>query len=137
MIFDEHNPRHIQILREELARAKRIITEEERGTDSWATSTIASKDPQFGRVIYRGAKDIMSRDKENEPKYNALLANYLRRINKATLEDLTVREMENFHDLLIKFKNKINPGKKYDPTKSSLTADAYKDGQGGGGWQGD
>ena len=137
MIFDERNPKHIQILREELARAKRIITEEERGTDSWATSTIASKDPQFGRVLYRGAKDIMSRDKENEPRYNRLLARYLENIGKAIMEDMTVREMENFHDLLIKFKNKLNPAKQFDPNNSALTPDAYKDGQGRGGWQGD
>ena len=133
MIFDERNPKHIQILREELARAKRIITEEERGTDSWATSTIASQDPLFGRVLYRGATHILKQDE----RYNALLAAYLRNINKATMEDMTVREMENFLDKLIAFKNKLNPGKEYDPTKSALTPDAYKDGQGRGGWQGD
>lgn len=138
MIFDEKNPRHIQILREELRRAKRIIAEqEERGTEDWANSTIASKDPTFGRVLYRGALDIMKRDAKNTRHYDALLSQYLRNVNKATIEDLTVREMENFWDKLVAFKNKLNPPHQYDTTKSALTPDAYKDGQGRGGWQGD
>ena len=137
MIFDEKNPRHIQILREELQRAKRIITEEERGTEDWANSTIASKDTTFGRVLYRGALDIMKRDAKNARHYDALLSQYLRNVNKATIEDLTVREMENFWDKLVAFKNKLNPPHQYDPTKSALDADSYKAGQGRGGWQGD
>lgn len=140
MIFNEKNQRHIEILREELKRARNSMNEQnamQRGTDAWATSTIASKDPLFGRVLYRGALDIMRRDPKNEARYNALLANYLRRIEKATIEDLTVREMENFHDLLIKFKNKIDPQKSFDPNDSALTAAAYKDGYVRGGWQGD
>lgn len=137
-IFDPNNPRHRQILREELARAKRIMAEEsDRGTEDWANTTIASKDPQFGRVLYRGALDIMRRDPKNEARYNALLANYLRRVGKATIEDCTVREMENFHDLLIKFKNKIDPPHQYDSSKSSLDADSYRAGRGRGNWQGD
>ena len=137
MIFDANNPRHREILREELTRAKRIMEQVERGADDWATTTVASKDPTFGRVIYRGAKDIMRRDPENESKYNALLANYLRRVSKATLEDLTVREMENFHDLLIKFKNKITKPTMWTSDKSALDADSYRSGRGRDGYQGD
>lgn len=139
-IFDPNNPRHREILREEIVRAKRIIAEEEnpeRGTDSWATTTIASKDPQFGRVLYRGATDIMRRDPENESKYNALLAAYLRHIGKAAMEDMTVREMENFWDKLVAFKNRINPPHQYDPNVSALDADSYRAGRGRDGYQGD
>lgn len=141
MIFDESNPRHIEILREELKRAKRLMSEQDmpqRGTDAWATTTIASKDPQFGRILYRGALDIMKRDEKNRQRYDRLLSQYLRNVNKATIEDLTVREMENFHDLLIKFKDKITTPTMWTTDKpSALTADAYKDGQGRGNWQGD
>lgn len=134
-LFDPNNPTHIQILKEELIRAKRIIIEDQQ--EDWANTTIASKDRTFGRVLYRGALDIMKRDPKHESKYNALLAAYLRNVGKATMEDMTVREMENFWDKLVAFKNRLNPPHQYDPNKSALTPDAYKDGQGRGGWQGD
>ena len=141
MIFDETNPRHIEILREELKRAKKLMAEQEtpaRGTDAWATTTIASKDPTFGRVLYRGALDIMKRDEKNRQRYDRLLSQYLKNVNKATIEELTVREMENFHDLLIKFKNKITTPVMWTTDKpSALDADSYSAGQGRGGWQGD
>lgn len=178
MIFDESNPRHIEILREELKRAKRILTEAYSADRLWGNMTpderksalYVAKAPNpeeyldkrwddipadmqdlidlsdyeratennIGRSLYRGALDIMKRDEKNRQRYDRLLSQYLRNVNKATIEELTVREMENFHDLLIKFKNKITTPTMWTTDKpSALTPDAYKDGQGRGNWQGD
>jgi hypothetical protein len=67
-----------------------------------------------------------------------LLANFLRRVDKAALEDLTVAEINKFFTLFIRFKERLNPSSnKMGDGSSNLDADSYKAGQGRGGWQGD
>jgi hypothetical protein len=132
MIFDHKNPRHMQILREELVRAKKIMEDIGNGYDP--DTLLAIKDKNLGRPLYRGLSAMMQED----PRYNALLSNFLRRVDKAALEDLTVAEIDKFFTLFIRFKEKLNPSSNRSGDGSSnLDADSYHDGQGRGGWQGD
>jgi hypothetical protein len=136
MIFDHNNPRHMEILREELTRAKHIMFEEIR--DDWSENTLAVKDKTLGLPLYRGISSMLRED----PRYDRLLASFLRRVDKVTLEDLSIKEINHFFDLLIKFRDKIAPDRfgydtNADPNKTALDADSYKAGQGRGGWQGD
>ena len=136
MIFDHNNPRHMQILLEELTRAKQIMTEDAH--DEWSENTLAVKDRTLGLSLYRGITHMLKQD----PRYDRLLANFLRRVDKAALEDLTIKEINHFFDILIKFRDRIAPDRfgydvNPDPNKTALDADSYRDGQGQGGWQGD
>jgi hypothetical protein len=132
MIFDHNNPRHLEILREELKRAKRIM--EDIGDAYDPDTLLAVKDVNLGRPLYRGLTHMMKED----PRYNPLLANFLRRVDKAALEDLTVAEINKFFTLFIRFKERLNPSSnKMGDGSSNLDADSYKAGQGRGGWQGD
>ena len=132
MIFDHTNPRHMEILREELQRAKNIM---ESVDDAYDPDTLlAVKDKNLGRPLYRGLTHMMKED----PRYDALLSNFLRRVDKAALEDLTVAEIDKFFTLFIRFKERLNPSiNRAGDGSSNLDADSYKAGQGRGGWQGD
>jgi hypothetical protein len=132
MIFDHTNPRHLEILREELKRSKRIM--EDIGDAYDPDTLLAVKDKNLGLPLYRGLTHMMKED----PRYNALLANFLRRVDKAALEDLSVAEINKFFTLFIRFKERLNPStNKMGDGSSNLDADSYKAGQGRGGWQGD
>jgi hypothetical protein len=138
MIFDHTNPRHLEILSEELTRARRVLalTEEAENQSGYDPDTLlAVKDKNLGRPLYRGLTHMMKED----PRYNYLLANFLRRVNKAALEDLSVAEINKFFTMFIRFKERLNPSsnKMGDGSSSGLDADSYKAGQGRGGWQGD
>lgn len=130
-IFDPNNQRHREILREELARAKQIMEEVENTYDP--DTLLAIKDKVLGRSLYRGILHLM----KDDHRYNMLLSKFLRQINKATLEDLTVNEIDKFFTLLTRFRAKLNPGPIHDLSKSALTPDEYSANRGRGRYQGD
>lgn len=173
MIFNEKNSRHIEILREELIRAKKILTEAYSADRLWGNMTpderksalyVAKADgPEeyldkrwddipadmqdlidlsdyeratennTGRSLYRGTKYAMTQD----PNANRFVMTFLKQHNKAAIEELTVKEMSDLNVKLWRFVKRNEPKIDYDPSKSALTPDAYKAGQGRGGWQGD
>lgn len=173
MIFDEKNPRHIEILREELIRAKRIMAEAYSADRLWGNMTpderksalYVAKAPNpeeylnkrwddipadmqdlidlsdyeratennTGRSLYRGTKYAMTQD----PAANRFVMAFLKQHNKAAIEELTVKEMSDLNVKIWRFVKRNEPKINYDPSKSALTPDAYKAGQGRGNWQGD
>jgi hypothetical protein len=135
-IFDHNNPRHMEILREELVRAKQIMEDVENNNTYDPDTMLAINDKWVGRPLYRGLNHMMKED----PRYNHLLARFLREVNKVTMEDLTVSEIDRFFTLFTKFRAKINPESQHNwgtTNSTSLDADSYKAGRGRGGWQGD
>lgn len=130
-IFDHTNPRHIKILREELIRAKQILTE---------------TNLQTANMYMRGIFSIIYRD--NDFKNTNEMQDFIAGVVNATstdkddiqdaLRDYTRANPEKMQELNIEISKMAEP---LHPTTfsaaSSLTPDAYKDGQGRGGWQGD
>jgi len=96
------------------------LSEYERATDS-----------NVGRSLYRGTKYAMTQD----PMANRFVMSFLKPLNKAAIEDLTVGEMSSLNVKLWRFVKRNEP--KISSGNSSLTADDYKAMQGRGGWQGD
>jgi len=88
---------------------------------------------QTGRSLYRGTKYAMTQD----PMANRFVMTFLKRHNKAAIEELTVEEMSDLNIKIWKFVKRNEPKINYDPNKTNLTADDYKAWQGRGGWQGD
>jgi hypothetical protein len=88
---------------------------------------------QTGRSLYRGTKYAMTQD----PNANRFVMTFLKNLDKAAIEDLTVAEMSNLNVKLWKFVKRNEPKINVDPNKTNLTADDYKAWQGRGGWQGD
>ena len=171
-IFDHTNPRHIEILREEITRAKKILKEAYSADRLWGNMTPderkdalniakASKPEEYlnkrwddippdmqdlidlstyeratenqtGRSLYRGTKYAMTQD----PLANRFVMTFLKQRNKAAIEELTVAEMSDLNVKLWRFVKRNEP-KITSSGKSALTPDAYKAGQGRGGWQGD
>ena len=129
MIFDHRNPRHIEILREEISRAKKLI-----------------KENQDANMYMRGIFSIIFRD--NDFKNTNSMQDFIAGVVNATstdkddilnaLRDYARANPEKMQDLNIEISKMAEPLR---PTKfsatSALTPDAYKDGQGRGGWQGD
>ena len=129
MIFDYKNPKHIEILREEISRAKKLI-----------------KENQDANMYMRGIFSIIFRD--NDFKNTNSMQDFIAGVVNATstdkddilnaLKDYARANPEKMQDLNIEISKMAEPLR---PTKfsatSSLTPDAYKDGQGRGGWQGD
>lgn len=172
-IFDHTNPRHIQILREEIVRAKKLMSEAYSADRLWGNmlpderkgalyiAKVENPDEYLdaawddipadiqdlidlsdyeratenntGRSLYRGTKYAMTQD----PAANRFVMAFLKRLNKAAIEELTVKEMSDLNVKLWRFVKRNEPKINYDPSKSALTPDAYKAGQGRGGWQGD
>lgn len=129
MIFDYKNPSHIKILREELTRAKKIITEN-----------------QQANMYMRGIFSIIYRD--NDYKNTNEMQDFIAGVVNATstdkddildaLKDYTRSNPEKMQELNIEISKMAEPIRPIKfSASSSLTADAYKDGQGRGGWQGD
>jgi hypothetical protein len=171
-LFDHTNPDHIRILKEEIARAKRILKEAYSADRLWgnmlpderkgALYIAKVEDPdtyldvrwddipadiqdlidlsayeratenQTGRSLYRGTKYAMTQD----PLANRFVMTFLKQRNKAAIEELTVAEMSDLNVKLWRFVKRNEP-KITSSGKSALTPDAYKAGQGRGGWQGD
>lgn len=130
-IFDHTNPRHIEILQEELFRAKKILVE---------------TNLQLANMYMRGIFSIIYRD--NDYKNTNAMQDFIAGVVNATstdkddilnaLKDYSRANPEKMQELNIEISKMAEP---LHPTKfsatSSLTPDAYKDGQGRGGWQGD
>lgn len=161
MIFDEKNPRHIEILREELLRAKKVLTEAYSADRLWGNMTPDERksalyvakveDPaeyldvrwddipadiqdlidlseyeratenNAGRSLYRGTKHAMTLD----PLANRFVMAFLKRLNKAAIEELTVKEMSDLNVKIWQFVKRNEPKPK--PMSNSLTPDAYKE----------
>lgn len=79
-LFDFNDPRHVEILREELQRAKRIIKEHSR-------RTIAEGLPHNADLYYRGIMHML-RDKENQFANTAEVAVWLKDQISGTDDDL-------------------------------------------------
>ena len=128
-LFDHTNPRHIEILREEITRAKKII-----------------KENQFANMYMRAIFSIIYRDMDfkNTNEMQDFIAGVVGA--KSTdkddilnaLKEYTRTNPDKMQDLNIEISKMAEPTR---PTKfttnSSLDADSYKAGQGKGGWQGD
>lgn len=170
-IFDHNNPKHLEILREELYRTKLILAEVYSADRLWgnmlpderkgALYIAKVEDPDeyldvawdeipadiqdlidlsdyeratennTGRSLYRGTKYAMTQD----PAANRFVMAFLKKHNKAAIEELTVKEMSDLNVKLWRFVKRNEPAPK--PYTSALDADSYKAGQGRGGWQGD
>ena len=170
-IFDHNNPKHLEILREELYRTKLILAEVYSADRLWgnmlpderkgALYIAKVEDPDeyldvawdeipadiqdlidlsdyeratennTGRSLYRGTKYAMTQD----PAANRFVMAFLKKHNKAAIEELTVKEMSDLNVKLWRFVKRNEPVPK--PYTSALDADSYKAGQGRGGWQGD
>ena len=130
-IFDHNNPRHLEILQEELYRAKKILIE---------------SDQQTANMYMRGIFSIIYRD--TDYKNTNELQDFIAGVVNATstdkddilnaLKDYARANPEKMQELNIQISKMTEPLR---PTKfnttSALTPDAYKSGQGRGGWQGD
>jgi hypothetical protein len=133
-LFDHTNPRHVEILREELKRAKRILFETDRQQFMQAnmymrgTFSIIFRDSEYKNTnkmqdYVAGVVNSTSTDKDD-------ILNALKQYAKENPE-----KMQELNTDVAKMAEPINPTK--STGTSSLTPDAYKSGQGRGGWQGD
>jgi hypothetical protein len=160
-LLDFNNPRHMEILREELNRAKKILTEAYSADRLWGNMTPDERksalyvakvdDPDeyldapwddipadiqdlidlseyeratennVGRTLYRGTKHAMTLD----PMADRFVMAFLKRLNKAAIEELTVGEMSDLNAKIWQFVKRNEPKPK--PMSNSLTADVYKD----------
>ena len=160
-LFDHTNPRHLEILQEELYRAKLILTEAYSADRLWGNMTPDERksalyvakvdDPDeyldapwddipadiqdlidlseyeratennVGRTLYRGTKHAMTLD----PMADRFVMAFLKRLNKAAIEELTVGEMSDLNAKIWQFVKRNEPKEK--PMSNSLTADVYKD----------
>lgn len=133
-LFDHTNPRHIQILREELSRAKKILVETDRQQFIMANSSM------------RGIFSIIYRD--DEFKNTNEMQDYVAGVvnSKSTDKDDILTALRQYAkdnpEKMMEFNIEIQ--KMSEPIHSnnasgtsSLDADTYKAWQGRGGWQGD
>lgn len=86
-----------------------------------------------GNSLYRGTKYAMTQD----PNSNRFVMSFLRQHGKATIEDLTYKEMSDLNHKIWRFVNRNKPKNIQDPNRTRLTPDIYDAWQGRGGWQGD
>jgi hypothetical protein len=119
-IFDHTNPRHIEILREELHRAKRILTETNAQMANMfmrATFSIIFRDSDFKNTnemqdFIAGVVNATSTDKDD-------ILNALKQYAKENPEKMQELNME-----VSKMAEPLRPQK--SGTNSTLTPDAYK-----------
>jgi len=119
-IFDHTNPRHIEILREELHRAKRILTETNAQMANMfmrATFSIIFRDSDFKNTnamqdFVAGVVNATSTDKDD-------ILNALKQYAKENPEKMQELNME-----VSKMAEPLRPQK--SGTNSTLTPDAYK-----------
>ena len=117
-LFDHTNPRHIQILREEVSRAKKIIKENQYANMYMrAIFSIIYRDSEFKNTnemqdFIAGVVNAESTDKDD-------ILNALKNYAKANPE-----KMQDLNIEISQMAEKINPWKTSD--KSSLDADTYK-----------
>ena len=130
-IFDYNNPRHLEILQEELYRAKKILIE---------------SDQQTANMYMRGIFSIIYRD--TDYKNTNELQDFIAGVVNATstdkddilnaLKDYTRANPEKMQELNIQISKMAEPLR---PTKfnttSALDADSYLAGRGRDGFQGD
>jgi spore germination protein GerM len=128
-LLDLKNSRHMEILREELSRAKKIITEN-----------------QQANMYMRGIFSIIYRD--NEFKNTNAMQDFIAGVVNAkstdkddilnALKDYTKANPEKMQDLNTEISQMTEPiHTRTSAGTSSLDADSYRAGQGRGGWQGD
>jgi len=119
-IFDHTNPDHIRILREEIARAKRIMSEADAGMANMfmrATFSIIYRDGEFKNTnemqdFVAGIVNATSTDKDD------ILA---------ALKQYAKENPEKMQELNITIKDMAEPLRpQKSGTNSSLTPDAYK-----------
>jgi hypothetical protein len=119
-LFDHTNPRHIEILREELQRAKKILTESDANMANMfmrATFSIIYRDSEFKNTnemqdFVAGVVNATSTDKDD-------ILNALKQYAK--------ENPEKMQELNIEVKNMAEPlYPQKSGTNSSLTPDAYK-----------
>lgn len=129
MIFDKNNPKHIKILREEIDRFKKILSESQyANTYMRGIFSIIYRDTDFKNTnemqdFIAGVVNAPSTDKDDI--LNAL-KDYMR-TNPEKMQELNVQ--------ISKMAEPLRPTK--FSTTSALTPDVYKSGQGRGNWQGD
>jgi hypothetical protein len=122
-LFDHTNPRHVEILREELKRAKRILFETDRQQFMQAnmymrgTFSIIFRDSEYKNTnkmqdYVAGVINSTSTDKDD-------ILNALKQYAKENPE-----KMQELNTDVAKMAEPINPIK--STGKSSLTPDAYK-----------
>ena len=119
-IFDYNNPRHIEILREELQRAKKILTESDANMANMymrATFSIIYRDSEFKNTnemqdFVAGVVNATSTDKDD-------ILNALKQYAKANPE-----KMQELNMSVSKMSEPLRPQK--FGTNSSLTPDVYK-----------
>lgn len=130
-IFDYNNPRHLEILQEELYRAKKILIE---------------SDQQTANMYMRGIFSIIYRD--TDYKNTNELQDFIAGVVNSTstdkddilnaLKDYTRANPEKMQELNIQISKMAEPLR---PTKfnttSALDADSYRAGRGRDGFQGD
>jgi len=119
-LFDHTNPRHIEILREELQRAKRILSESDVNMANMfmrATFSIIYRDSDFKNTnemqdFVAGVVNATSTDKDD-------ILNALKQYAK--------ENPEKMQELNIEVKNMAEPLRpQTSGTNSSLTPDVYK-----------
>lgn len=96
-LFDKNNPRHREILREEIGK---VLKEQDFMAPGEGEQL--AKNDQGGRTNLRAIKsklDMDSLDPFNPNPFNRLVIKYLDIVNKDTLDDITI---EQSYDLLTK-----------------------------------
>lgn len=117
-LLDFNNPRHVEILREELVRAKKIISENQlanmymRGIFSIIYRDTEFKNTNEMQDFIAGVVNAQSTDKDD-------ILNALKDYAKANPE-----KMQDLNIEISQMAERINPWKTSD--KSSLDADTYK-----------
>lgn len=130
-LFDHTNPRHLQILKEELQYVKQLIELNSgqmanmymRGTFSIIYRDDEYKNTNEMQDFVAGVVNASSTDKDD-------ILNALRDYSKTNPE-----KMQDLNIQISKMAEPIHP--RISSTNSSLTADTYAAWQGRGGWQGD
>jgi hypothetical protein len=128
-IFDHTNPRHIQILREEISRAKKIVTEnQEANMYMRAIFSIIYRNTDFKNTnamqdFIAGVVNASSTDKDD-------ILNALKDYTRANPE-----KMQELNIQISKMAEPLRPTK--FNTTSALDADSYRAGRGRDGFQGD
>jgi hypothetical protein len=101
-LLDLTNPRHQQIVAEEIARAKRIQLAEQSDSSEMPYGEELATSTQIGRMNLRAIKsklDMTTLNPYPDNPYNKLVIKYLDIVNVDTLDEITT---EQSTDLLVK-----------------------------------
>lgn len=183
-IFDFKNPRHIEILREELSIAKKMMAEastysedeiwskmsederweaiasvrDDEGPDDadrfvdrdwdnipdWLTDRMNISDFQLAKRNQGGNTMLraIKRFSGENPNVNKFVTEYLAKIGRSNIDDITVKQSYDLLPKIQKLMSKLNPSTSVRTTKSDVNPYDMPGGQptrrpGGGNWTGD